>query len=311
VQAATLQFRLPTAWRAGTSWREAPGAPGHAIVVDQGRYLPGMFAIGRVAAEAAHAGSVEIQYALAGPKMSSQAALVESAVAQAFSYFIRLMGDLPHVGPNGQRLEKVFIVVADESRRDFIGGGLAGRSVSILESPTATATEIRAMIAHELFHFWNGRAFVNASPREGWFAEGFTEYYAWKALHTIGAISDAEWRANLAAADARYRSDSGYTHISIADAGALKFRHQGLVYAGGEVAAACIDEDLRRRANGRTTLDQIMQAVFQRFNASDPRYDNGALASLIETESGLSYRDWFREYIDGARALPQHACGEA
>lgn len=307
---ATLEFRLPEAWAAATSW-EAAGKPSlqHAFYA-AGSYIPGMFTVGRISTDTTRVGNLLLQYAFGGTEIMSQAAAVESGVAQALAYFTRLFG-APPPGRGGQPLRKVFVMVSAETRRDFIGGGLTGTNISILQPPTNGRQGTQALVAHELFHLWNARAFRNASPAEAWFAEGVTEYYAYKALRSTGAISEIEWRANLADADRRYRADPGFRHLSIAEAGADKFHHQGLIYAGGELLGACLDQDLQQHTSSRLGLDDVMRAVGHQFNATDRRYDNASLARVVQAVSGLDYRPWFDDYITGILALPSNACGLA
>ncbi len=51
------------------------------------------------------------------------------------------------------------------------------------------------LFAHELFHYWNGRILPAKQPERlaFWFVEGFTDYFALRALHDGGVWDDATY----------------------------------------------------------------------------------------------------------------------
>lgn len=79
------------------------------------------------------------------------------------------------------------IPVGDPLDRDTVrrgGTGLHG-SVTLFLPPVAQLDEnVMFLIAHEVFHYWNGGILHRKEPQEHtfWFSEGFTDYYACRIL---------------------------------------------------------------------------------------------------------------------------------
>lgn len=98
-----------------------------------------------------------------------------------------------------------FVVTAIPVGTPVRGGvaNLAGtglyRSLALFLTPGATLTDgVEHLLAHEVFHFWNGRVLKCEPPEEVtyWFSEGLTDYYALRILFEAGrwdAATYARW----------------------------------------------------------------------------------------------------------------------
>jgi predicted metalloprotease with PDZ domain len=70
------------------------------------------------------------------------------------------------------------------------------RSFALFLPPKASLTEsTEFLLAHELFHYWNGWILRRVEPEEllYWFSEGFTDYYAGRLLHESGRWDGATY----------------------------------------------------------------------------------------------------------------------
>ena len=119
----------------------------------------------------------------------------------------------------------------------------------------------------------------------------------------IGAIAD-----RLREAERQYRADSGFGRISMHDAGAAKFRHRGLIYFGGQLVAACLDSMIRSRSNGARSLDDVMRAVFERYDAGPNRFDTADVLDVVSTMAGPEAGATVRSWVIGTTPVPTAGC---
>jgi predicted metalloprotease with PDZ domain len=75
------------------------------------------------------------------------------------------------------------------------GTGLTNSFATFVASDLPIEGRMKHLLAHELFHTWNGRKIPRQDPEElvYWFSEGFTDYYADLLLFRSGLISFEEY----------------------------------------------------------------------------------------------------------------------
>lgn len=75
------------------------------------------------------------------------------------------------------------------------GTGLTDSFATFIASDLPVERRLRHLLAHELFHTWNGRRIQRKEPEQlvYWFSEGFTDYYANLLLFRSGIISLADY----------------------------------------------------------------------------------------------------------------------
>lgn len=159
------------------------------------------------------------------------------------------------------------------------------------------------LLAHELFHYWNGIRLASASTeRTQWFSEGFTEYYAVLAQVNLGLISRAIFEKHLEqnVANYRYFMHSGlYKDASLQSAGAAKARNRFGVYNGGFVVALALDLDIHQRTNGRKSLDDVMQRLFTEFALKDRQFRSPDIVEAVSGIAGADYTNFFKAHVEG------------
>ena len=183
-------------------------------------------------------------------------------------------------------------------------------------------TTLLGLISHEYFHTWNVKRLRPAEfthydyARENytqllWFFEGFTSYYDDLLLRRAGLIDDAGYlkllnktinqvlqtpgREVQAAAQASfdawvkyYRQDENTANATVS------------YYTKGSLVALCFD--LLLRAEGHTTLDAVMRALWLRCKAGP--MTEADFAAVLRELGGRSFTRELASWVHGTRELP-------
>ncbi len=183
-------------------------------------------------------------------------------------------------------------------------------------------TTLLGLISHEHFHTWNVKRLRPAElarydytqenyTRLLWFFEGFTSYYDDLLLRRAGLIDDATYLRLLAKNINQVLQTPGRRVQSVADASFdawVKYYRQDentpnatvSYYTKGALVGLCLDLALRRE--GRTTLDDVMRALWDRCDAGPMSEDD--LLAVLEALSGRSFAREIAEWVHGTGDLP-------
>ena len=173
------------------------------------------------------------------------------------------------------------------------GDGMEHRNSTVVTSSGSVRRDhagLLSTIAHEFFHSWNVErirpkslepfVFDDANMSgELWLAEGFTNYYGPLALHRAGLTDLATFARTMGRAvnavtvgpGRRVRTAEEVSQMApFVDAAASIDRTNVentfiSYYTWGEAIALGLDLSLRQRTGGRTTLDDFMRAMWERF----------------------------------------------
>ena len=141
--------------------------------------------------------------------------------------------------------------------------------------------DMKFLLAHEVFHSWNaGR--LGDIPPEGppfWFVEGFSDYYARVLLLRGGLIDAEEYIRDLNGTYNHYRTSD------VVAAGGQDVREgfftsdklRKLAYQRGSLLAATWDAQIRRRSQGKQSLDDAMRALHRKASTSEQMLTDSAL----------------------------------
>ena len=204
------------------------------------------------------------------------------------------------------------------ARRDLPRLGQSDKEIQASEGYTT----LLGLISHEYFHTWNVKRLRPAEfaqydyTRENytellWFFEGFTSYYDDLLLRRAGLLDHAGYLKLLTKTINQVLQTPGRRVQSVAQASFdawVKYYRQDentpnatvSYYTKGALVALCLDLALRR--DGRTQLDEVMRALWQ-------RCDGGPMAEadLLAVLQQLSGRDWAGEiaqWVHGTEELP-------
>jgi predicted metalloprotease with PDZ domain len=188
--------------------------------------------------------------------------------------------------------------------------------------PTDGYTRLLGLISHEYFHTWNVKRLRPSEftrydyTQENytellWFFEGFTSYFDDLLLRRAGLIDDATYLALLNKTINQVLQTPGRLVQSVAQASFdawVKYYRQDentanatiSYYTKGSLVALCLDLSLRH--TGKTSLDAVMRAVWQRCQGG-PMTEEDLLAVINEL-SGRPFELHLAQWVHSTSDLP-------
>lgn len=187
------------------------------------------------------------------------------------------------------------------------------------QTDRAAYRKLLGLISHEYFHLWNVRrlkpqAFEpmdltgEVHTRLLWVFEGITSYFDDLGLVRSQVVSLDEYLNLIAQNLTRVLRTPGRHRQSLAESSFeawTKFYKQDenapnaivSYYAKGAAVALALDLELRGRS--ATSLDQVMQACWQRFYVEGNGMPERGLESVAAELSGLDLTRWFDRHVRG------------
>ena len=149
--------------------------------------------------------------------------------------------------------------------------------------------DIPWLLAHEMFHSWNGRVIGLAPPEQlgYWFSEGFSDFYARRLLQRGGFLDDEGYRRSLEARRAEYDAnperDAPATRIQEAF---WSDSNVGLLpYQRGDLVADMVDRAIQHASDGERSLDDLMRDLLRRARAGEGPFSTEDLLAAISAAS--------------------------
>ena len=185
---------------------------------------------------------------------------------------------------------------------------------------------LRGLISHEYFHTWNVKRLRPAEfapyryDRENytellWFFEGFTSYYDDLVLRRAGLLDNAGYLRLLNKTINQVLQAPGRLVQSVAEASFdawVKYYRQDdntpnatiSYYTKGALVALCFD--LTLRAEGHTTLDDVMRGVWVRCHQEgrDGPMREADFAAVLESMGKRSFESELTHWVHGTGELP-------
>ncbi len=190
-------------------------------------------------------------------------------------------------------------------------------------------TTLLGLISHEYFHTWNVKRLRPAElarydyTRENytallWFFEGFTSYYDDLLLRRAALIDNATYLKLITKTINGVAQAPGRKVQSVAQASFdawIKYYRQDentanatvSYYTKGSLVALCLD--LTLRAEGKTTLDAVMRALWTRCHGG-PMTEQDLLVVLKQL-TGRSYAPELAHWVHSTKDLPVAALLES
>jgi len=227
-------------------------------------------------------------------------------------------------------------------------GGLEHRASTALicnrtDLPVAGRTEMTdgyrtylGLCSHEYFHTWNVKRIKPAAfvpydlSRENytsllWLFEGVTSYYDDLMLVRSGAMSRGDYFVQLGKTIGGVLRGSGRLKQSVAESSFdawIKYYRQDenapnaivSYYQKGSLVALAFDLAIRERTNHRSSLDDVMRLLWQRYGRDFYRRGHEAqgvgeeeVKALIVEATGVDLGTLFDDAVHGTRDLPLEA----
>jgi len=297
----TVRFRLPDQWQVTAPWQTVGGDATVFAVPDHDALATSMFFAGTHTEVSVQNGPFKLLLALGGESVLAQQDEFASMAAGILDYYVDLMGDVPRLGTQDAASTPVVII----NEADATDGEAIGNNISILLEPSGDQMSqhiARLIFAHEFFHLWNGKSFMPTDEDGEWLKEGFTNYYALKALHHVGYLNDQSYLELLANVFyQRYVSDDAVGRLSMTS-GELKHEHWGLIYSGGLLVAIAQDLRIRSVTGNQKSIDDLMRYLFDEHN--DDAYELTDIERALGGLNNASQKDFFDRYIYGVETVP-------
>ena len=243
----------------------------------------------------ARSGDTEVTLAIGGSFKTTADAL-QSTVEALLQTYSTVFGGAPK--------DKLLFVANPYGEKGHGGGGVSGRSISVLMGGPLDETSRNSwvpLVAHEICHIWNGST-VNFSGQEYWFSEGFTEYYSKISCARLGLISEEDFLRDLKRKCELYLSKQG--ELSIREAGENKMPNHALVYEGGSLVAAALDLQIRKLTKNRNSLDDVMKQMYREFGLTGSKYTIEDIIRIVSEIAGEDFEPFFKKYVSGTERLP-------
>ncbi|HEY9281982.1 MAG TPA: hypothetical protein VIP46_00875 [Pyrinomonadaceae bacterium] len=287
---ARLHLIPPRGWQTTAPPVTAPGTFG------VGDAASAVFLVGpNVREQRAKVRGAELSVAFAGDWPFEDGEAVEIAT-QIFNEHARSFGGAPGADPT--------VIIAPHPRPSAASQWSAearGRTVTLLigRAPTrqSALARLAGPLAHELFHLWvpNGLAL---SGDYDWFYEGFAVYQSLRVGVRLGHQNFNDHLDALARTYDSYRREAARDNLSLLDASSRRWSgSNALVYHKGALVAFLYDLELRRRTNGKRTLDDALRDLFRRNSTSTATADgNTAVTAALEAALAAE-TDFTRRYV--------------
>jgi hypothetical protein len=288
-----VEFELPTGTALTVPWQKLPG-PGLRYQLDAAQYDGGSYVtfgavrpLGTLAL--AHS---QVELHLVGKSRASDLEL-RTWIEQASRASERLYGP--------QMPSKVHIVIVawpGQTELGSFGTVLRPLRPSVLIYFGADATRFPLsddwVATHEIFHIGNPLMRYKVP----WFVEGFTTYYQDILRARLGALTAKEAWSDLWDGFRRHCQPDG-TSLETESANLHKTYRYTRVYWGGACLAFLLDVEIRKKSQGKRSLDDVMRSL--RKQSLHTRLDE---ESVLEGLGQASSPALVRRYLRERNALP-------
>jgi len=300
-----VHLELPPGWLAITPWKETGNSSFVADSVDE--VVDSVFCIGKFQYAKSQLGEHEIYAVLCGAEEESfDLKRRADENVKIFRDYVMRFGDFP--------FKRYLVIFAAQVSDDKYIHGSAHATGFV--GPVHVDY---SFIAHEIFHTWNGGIINQKSNYEGWFKEGFTQYYGYLTPYRTGLYSkerflrylERDYRNYLR----RYGTDGDMPLTRVREELARK---EGsampasdriwLMYYKGALVAHLMDSEIKKRTDGRRSLDDLMYYMFHEFR--DKLYSSEDVLEGLNTVTGQDFSQFFSDYIYGTAKLPAITVGK-
>jgi predicted metalloprotease with PDZ domain len=305
-----VNFDLPHNWNATTPWTRLNRRPNSFVARDLEDLRESMLLAGTHKEFTIRRNGFELIFALGGKDIVASEAQYRSMANGVMDYYIALMGGIPNPPPSNKFSRSVVIINPGKDT----DGEVIGNNINIILDPRGDAgSQVigKFIFAHEFFHLWNGKSIIPKDSTDEWFKEGFTNYYALKALRRIGAIEEKDVFDTLNGLFyKRYSGDPALGRSSIRGvaSGDDKHKHWGMIYGGGLFAGICQDINIRTATSNRKSLDDLMRSFFKRFGGTDATYTTADTIAALKALGGTDQDNFFARFIYGVERIPIETC---
>ena len=297
---ARVNLDLPAGWRAITAWKRESSSSFVADLMEE--VVDSVFCIGQFQSAKREFGEHEILAAYCGDKKSTPDLEKKVGLAiQIFTDYVMRFGDFPF------KSYLAILVGPDPNRKYNIHGSAHGAGFA------GHVDWGVYFMAHEIFHVWNGGITNQKSDYEGWFKEGFTEYYGYLTPYRLGLYSKERFVLRLMMLYREYlrkydtKGDMPLRRVK--EELARRETHEQpssvrswIMYYKGALVASHLDKEIRNRTDGRRSLDDLMYYIFHEFRERE--YSSKDILEALNTVTEQDFSQFFSDFVYGTAKLP-------
>src|SRR5262245_9494658 len=289
VGASRVTFELPQGSRPVTPWQPRPGSTTEFAVSSAAELVDNLVVVARAAPDTVTAGSFRLLVTPMGPWKAARGE-VRRVVGAVIPRLVGLVNDdrpanylvvlLPIVESGGESYRHSFALTTDD------------------KPSRANSAKWGNLIAHEVFHLWNGWRLVGQDyPSSQWFQEGFTEYAANVSMVAAKLISPEEFLRVLS----DHVASSRTLTVSLEAGGS----HKGPpLYSAGALVAFSWDALIRQATGGRSSLWTFVSLLDERTGRGERPYTWKDIEAALDATAPLDAASYGRRHIQGSEPLP-------
>ena len=300
-----LTLDLPAGWNATTPWLRIEGEQNRYTIDSTDDLVNSAIMIGSHTERVVRQGPLELRLALSGSGVAAAEDVFSSELAKYLKYYDTTIGPAPR--------RSMIVIAADSS---YWGGEVMGRAISLLVGGAIDGPNpiLAHLFAHEVAHLWGLDINFSEEDREElyWFYEGMlAEYLSYQAHYRLGEIDRDEYLAQLTDHYSKYQA-AAKPGLSMSTAGHEKASHYDLIYSGGLMTAAALDQSVRESLGKTDAVNDLIRVLYTDYpSSSGSRAKNGVplldsdsiskiAAEIFSPEIGVKLRSW----IDGSTPIP-------
>lgn len=294
-----VNLGLPAGWRSITPWEPVGHSSFMADSIDE--VVDSVFCIGRFQVAKGLLGEHEIYAIFSGAERSNlDLEKKASNMVEIFRDYVMRFGDFPF-----KRYLGVFAGPASDGSNmhsSAHGTGFIGPMYVDY-----------SFVAHEAFHVWNGGTTMQKSDYEVWFKEGFSQYYGYLTPYRTGIYSKERFfqylRRDYRVYLQKYGTNDDMPLTRVREKTARKEGQEQVssakvwvMYYKGALVASLMDSEIRKRTDGRKSLDDVMYHMFHEFR--EQRYSSEDVLEALNTVTQQDFSQFFSAYVYGRAKLP-------
>jgi predicted metalloprotease with PDZ domain len=306
-----VRFSIPTGWKIVTALKETNdplifSAPNYDVLVDAPVEL-GNFDVTRFEVEGKPHYFVATPAAAFSKQKSENFIQMLTKIATAEG---AIFGGLPY-----EKYVYFYFFAPAESNAS---GGLEHlNSFVSFSSPGGTAQpeQLVGGAAHEFFHLWNVKRIRPAEmwpydySRENetpllWVSEGFTNYYGIVGQLRAGLLTPDAFVQRAAQAANSIENTPVRNYISPAEASISTWIGYDTpvafgisYYTQGQNIAALLDLSIRQDTNGRSSLDDVMRALYNDHYKKGRGFTTEDMIQIVNRLTNRDYHEFYRKYV--------------
>lgn len=249
-------------------------------------------------------GGRDVKFLLQGKNWKFTDEQFAATVSQIIEAQIKYLG----FSPSSDNL----LITLNEGSPSSKGGTVVKNVISVYPNPQAGLQDFDTLklISHEHFHFFNGNYWRDSGDKkEGyykWMSEGFTEYYAGLTLFRENLITEKEFVAWLNRILFEYQTNP-HAQTATAEILAEKYwesqDYNQLPYIKGALIGFLTDLQIRQKTSGKKQVNDLMKLLIGKTDLKRG-YDDALLLANFDGVSGADNRQFYNDFILGARFLP-------